>query len=88
MKKGTVSSKGQLVIPVKIREKLGIEEGTEVIFIETERGVEVVTKQRMLEWLQGCVKGKVSLEEFLEMRRQEHQREQEKMKRWEDQYSS
>jgi AbrB family looped-hinge helix DNA binding protein len=88
MDKGTVSSKGQLVIPAKIREKLAIEEGTEVIFIETERGVEIVTKKRMLEWLRGCVKGKVSLDDFLEMRREEHQRELEKMKRWEAQYMS
>ena len=88
MEKGTVSSKGQLVIPAKIREKMAIEEGTEVIFIETERGVEIVTKKRMLEWLRGCAKGKGSLNEFLELRHTEKQKEREKLDRWEKEYSS
>lgn len=45
MEKGSISSDGSLVLPDSIREKLAISENTDVIFIETERGVEIVTKK-------------------------------------------
>lgn len=38
---GVVTSKGQLVIPVKLRKKLGIKKGTTVVFME-DRGRLVV----------------------------------------------
>ena len=39
METGTVTIKGQVVIPSKIRRRLGIKKGTKVCFIEREEGV-------------------------------------------------
>lgn len=39
METGTVTIKGQVVIPAKIRARLGIKKGTQICFIEDEDGV-------------------------------------------------
>jgi AbrB family looped-hinge helix DNA binding protein len=55
----TVSSKGQLVIPARIRESMGIEAGTRVLFIE-EGGRLILQPQtlaaklRLIDEMRGC----------------------------------
>jgi len=77
----TVSSKGQLVIPVAIREALGIEPGTRVaIRLEGTRLIlepETLTaKLRILKELRGCMAGGPSMTDMLlEQRRQERETE-------------
>ena len=41
MHTSTVTKKGQIVIPAPLRRKLGFDEGTKVVIVETDGGVEV-----------------------------------------------
>ena len=77
----TVSSKGQLVIPVALREALGIEPGTRVairqegtrLILEPET---LAAKLRILKELRGCMAGGPSMTDMLlEQRRQEREAE-------------
>ena len=45
METGTISSKGQITIPKKIREFLKVEESDKIIFIPVEEGKVVITTQ-------------------------------------------
>ncbi len=77
----TVSSKGQLVIPVSIREELGIEPGTRVAIRRS--GSELILKPetlaaklRLVEQMHGCTAGGPSgTDMLLEDRRLERERE-------------
>ena len=42
METGYINSKGQLVIPVKLRRKFGIKAGTRVTFIEEKDGIKII----------------------------------------------
>lgn len=42
METGYVTSKGQLVIPSKLRRKFGIKEGTRVNFFEEDDGIKII----------------------------------------------
>jgi AbrB family looped-hinge helix DNA binding protein len=77
----TVSSKGQLVIPVALREALGIEPGTRVAI--RQEGTRLIlepqtlaAKLRILKELRGCMAGGPSMTDMLlEQRRQEREAE-------------
>ena len=57
MVRARISSKGQLTIPIEIRERYGLGEGDEVEFIAEEKGPYLVPlKRRGLMDLYGCVK--------------------------------
>jgi AbrB family looped-hinge helix DNA binding protein len=74
----TVSTKGQLVIPARIREALGIEPGTRVAV--RQEGSQVIlepetraAKLRLIDELQGLTAGGPSMtDELLQDRRREH----------------
>jgi AbrB family looped-hinge helix DNA binding protein len=77
----TVSSKGQLVIPARIREELGIKAGTRVavrmegasVILEPET---FAAKLRLIEELRGLTAGGPSMtDELLEDRRRERETE-------------
>jgi AbrB family looped-hinge helix DNA binding protein len=76
-----VSSKGQLVIPARIRESMGIEAGTRIVFIEDgDRLIlqpeTVAAKLRLLDELRGLTAGGQSMtDELLADRRRERERE-------------
>jgi AbrB family looped-hinge helix DNA binding protein len=56
---GTVTSKGQLVIPAELRRKNGIKAGTKVHFLEDELGrivLQPVTEE-FIDRLTGCLSG-------------------------------
>lgn len=42
METGTITTKGQLVIPSKLRRKFGIKPGTRINFYEEEDGIKIV----------------------------------------------
>ena len=42
MELAKVTSKGQITIPVAIRQKLGLKEGDKVMFLEVGRGIQMV----------------------------------------------
>jgi len=66
MEEAYVTSKGQLVIPVRIRKKYGIKPGTKICFIEQDRGIlfQPVT-QEYIRGVRGMLKSNVSLTQAL-----------------------
>lgn len=68
--------KGQIVIPVKLRRKYGIKNGTKIIVTDNGDSINLkpVTEQ-YLKNLQGSLKGKGGLKVLLEERRKDKARE-------------
>lgn len=77
----TVSSKGQIVLPVKVRQELGIEAGTQILVsIEGGRVIldpeTLAAKLSKIKEMRGCTAGLLSgTEMLLEDRRLERERE-------------
>jgi AbrB family looped-hinge helix DNA binding protein len=62
----TVTTKGQLVIPARLRKKYSIRKGTKVAFIEEEnRLVLQPITHEFIQQIRGSLKGKPSALEFL-----------------------
>ena len=77
-----VTIKGQVVIPAKLRRKLGIKKGTK-LYIE-ERNGELILRPLNREYFQkisGVLKGAGLLKALEEDRREDHKREEETMGR-------
>ena len=55
MASATVTSKGQITLPKSVRERLGIEAGDRVEFVESEEGFLVVPATRDIRSLKGIV---------------------------------
>jgi AbrB family looped-hinge helix DNA binding protein len=62
----TVTTKGQLVIPSRLRRKYGIRQGTKIVFVEGERHLilQPLTRE-FLDGLCGWLKGRPSPLEYL-----------------------
>ena len=74
------SSKGQVVIPIEIREKLGIKPGQMVnMTLEGERAVITPLPEDPIKALRGSLKGKPSLTKALLEDRKEERRREEKI---------
>jgi len=72
----TVTTKGQLVIPARLRKKYSIRKGTQVAFLEEENRLvlQPITKE-FIQSLRGSLKGKPSvLDLLLKTRRAERHR--------------
>ena len=76
-----VNTKGQLVIPVRIRRKLGIKPGTKVCFVE--RGSEILFQPVTKEYIRsmsGMLKSATSVtEELLDERKRDRARGERKI---------
>lgn len=83
METGTVTSKGQLVIPIRLRRRYGIKAGTRVRFIE--KGQEIVLQPltpAYIRSLRGLLKDYPSLtRELLEERAKDKEREEAKFEK-------
>lgn len=55
MASATVTSKGQITLPKSVRERLGIEAGDRLEFVESEQGFLVVPATRDIRSLRGIV---------------------------------
>jgi antitoxin PrlF len=55
MASATLSSKGQVTLPKSVRERLGVEAGDRLEFIESEQGFLVVAATRDIRSLKGIV---------------------------------
>lgn len=72
MENSILTSKGQLLIPKRLRDKYGIEPGTKVIFEETPEGVLVKPlNQQFFKQYIGVLKGNKNLEEEIKQLKQE-----------------
>ncbi|MEW5746916.1 MAG: AbrB/MazE/SpoVT family DNA-binding domain-containing protein [Nitrospirota bacterium] len=83
MDSSTVTSKGQLVIPARLRKRYGIKPGTKVNFVE--RGAEIlfqpVTKE-FIRSVHGMLTSETSVtEELLKERVKEKEREERKLEK-------
>ncbi len=80
METSYVTTKGQLVVPAKLRRKLGIKPGTKVCFVE--RGNEILFQPVTKEYIRsvcGMLKSDTSVtEELLEERAKDKKREEAK----------
>jgi AbrB family looped-hinge helix DNA binding protein len=78
-----VTTKGQLVIPVRIRRKLGIKPGTKVCFVE--RGGEILFQPVTKEYIRsvcGMLKSPSSVtQELLSDRKKDKEREEAKLEK-------
>ena len=73
---GTVTSKGQVTIPKRIRDKLGLDAGTEVKFILEEDGtLQIQPKEPALEQLRAVKERLADHDVDVEKMRQESKRE-------------
>ena len=56
MPKATLTSKGQITLPKEVRERLGVEAGDRLEFVEQERGVyKIVAATRDVRHLKGLI---------------------------------
>ena len=78
-----VTSKGQLVVPAKLRRRFGIKPGTKVYFIE--RGGEIVFQPVTKEYIRsvcGMLKSETSVtQELLKERAKDREREEAKLEK-------
>jgi AbrB family looped-hinge helix DNA binding protein len=68
--------KGQIVIPAELRRKYGIKAGTKITVIDS--GETIILKpvtEETIKRLQGSLKGKGILKEFMDERRRDAERE-------------
>ena len=83
METAYVTSKGQLVIPVKLRRRYGIKPGTKVCFIE--RGGEVLFQPVTKEYIRsvcGMLKSETSVtQQLLKERLKDQEREEAKLEK-------
>lgn len=71
-----VTSKGQVVIPKRLREKYGIRTSTAIRWIEREQGILMVPESEdPIAAARGMLKGSGILKAFLKEKRQEKQKE-------------
>jgi AbrB family looped-hinge helix DNA binding protein len=83
MESAYVTTKGQLVIPARIRRKLGIKPGTKVCFVE--RGGEIIFQPVTKEYIRsvcGMLKSHTSVtQELLTDRKKDKEREEAKLEK-------
>ena len=73
-----VSSKGQVVIPVDLREQLGLEKGAHAVWREEKGRLILIPIKSLLDELQGCLRPKPGQPSMLDDLIRERQRERER----------
>jgi AbrB family looped-hinge helix DNA binding protein len=83
METSVLTTKGQLLIPKRIRNKYGIKAGVKVVFIETDEGLVIKPMDHSyFEQFAGMFKDAMpSTQEFLKMKKEEIELEEKKMNR-------
>jgi AbrB family looped-hinge helix DNA binding protein len=77
-----ISSKGQVVVPAELRERLGLKKGTRATWTE-ERGrlILMPITEKILDQIQGCLKPKPGQPSMFEELFKERERERERERR-------
>ncbi len=57
LQRATVTAKGQITIPVEIRNAMGLEPGSKVVFFESGDGAFILRRMGSIEDLYGCLAG-------------------------------
>jgi len=71
----SIGDRGRLVIPAELRARQHWEEGTSLLFIETERGVVVTNREQAKTLLREQLRGASLVDELIADRRDEARRE-------------
>jgi len=75
IKTATISSKGQLVLPREVRERLGVGQGDEVEFVMDEQGIHLRPHRHeenpFARWIGALPQGEETTEEFIRHSRHE-----------------
>ena len=67
-----VSSRGQVIIPARVRRRYGIRKGTEVVFLEEpNRVVMQPITRKFIEGLCGSLKGSAAMDYLLDQRKRD-----------------
>ncbi len=81
----TISSKGQVIIPSELRDRLGFKQGVRVVWREDKGRLVLTTFDRVLDEIQGSLKPKPGepsmFEELFKERAKERERERKKAER-------
>jgi len=78
-----VTSKGQIVIPKRLREKYRVHPATTIRWVEKEEGILMVPEaEDPIKAARGMLKGSGILKTYLEEKKREKQREKEKVARF------
>lgn len=67
----TMGDRGRLVIPLELRERAGLEEGSPLVLVETPRGVVLLTRAQLKDLVRADLQGLDLVEELLTERRRE-----------------
>lgn len=71
-----MGDRGRLVIPVEVRQRLGLDEGTPLTLLETPDGLVLMTREQLLAKVREDLKDLDLVEELLNERRAEAAREE------------
>ena len=82
METSVLTTKGQLLIPKRLRNKYGIKSGVKVVFEETDKGVLITPmNEQYFKSFAGILKGNGNLkEDITQMKEEEKHQEERKMK--------
>lgn len=73
-----MGDRGRLVVPAELREQLGLDEGTVVVFVETDEGFTIMSRDRLQEQVWAANRGGPSVvDELIAERRQAAREEDE-----------
>lgn len=83
MSRATVSTRGQLVIPRKLREKYGIKSKSQVEWLDMGNGLALIPiAEDPVKATRGILKGKDLVESLLKMKKEEREREEKRITRF------
>ena len=85
MSRATVSARGQLIIPRKLREKYGIKSKSKVEWLDMGNGLALIPiAEDPVKATRGILKGKTLRESLLKMKREEIEREEKRIARFKE----
>lgn len=64
-----VGDRGRLVVPIEVRERVGLEPGTPLVLLETPSGLVLLTRQQLRDRVRGELAGLDLVSELLAERR-------------------
>lgn len=66
-----MGERGRLVVPAEVRERMGLQPGTVLVFIETPTGLVLLTREQLKDRVRSEMEGLNLVDELLEDRRRQ-----------------